>query len=119
MKRLIHIPILILIVGIAACSPVEQIQEEHSLGETLRLPRGDQGATLGKSTTTVDPNADAKAKTDAEELSPAEDAALSLPEISPTVTDSAQNSIPEGEQESASEQHVEPVLATYFIHGDS
>ena len=100
MKRyfLIRVRVLILFVGITACSPVEQIQEEHSLG-----------MALGQSTTTVDANADAEAKADAEELSPDEDVELSLPEISPTVTASAQENVPEQEQDTASEPHVEPL----------
>jgi len=123
MKRYFLVRVLILFVGITACSPVEQIQEEHSFGKTL-----------GQSTTTVEANADAEAKTDAEELSPDEDVELSLPEISPTVTISTQDTTlrlpvaigvpvvdpplasagdqdtaPEQEKEPALEQHVEPL----------
>ncbi|MBL6981989.1 MAG: hypothetical protein ISR58_12450 [Anaerolineales bacterium] len=104
MKRyfLIRVRVLILFVGITACSPVEQIQEEHSLGKTL-----------GQSTTTVDANADAEAKTDAEELSPNEEIDLSLPEISPTVIISTQDTtlrLPVGDQDTALEQEKEPTL---------
>jgi len=108
MKRYFLVRVLILFVGITACSPVEQIQEEHSLGDTL-----------GQTATTV--NADAEAKTDAEELSPSgEDAAVSLPESSPSVTVAEQttalrlpvgdqDSAPEPEQHTTLEQQVEPL----------
>ena len=104
MKRyfLIRVRVLILILGIAACSPVTPSLETHTLG-----------ATLGQSTTTVESKAEldagAEAETDAEELSPDEDVELSLPEISPTVTISTQDTTPEQEKEPTSEQHVEPL----------
>jgi len=109
MKRfiLVRVGVLVLILGITACSPVEQIQEEHSLGDTL-----------GQTATTV------KAKADAEELSPSgEDAAVSLTESSPSVTVSeqatalrqAQDSAPEQEQHTTLEQQVEPIQTMPII----
>ena len=83
MKRHILVPILVLILGMTACSPVAASLESHRLGETL-----------GQSATTVE--------SEAEELAPT---------ISTTVLEResvpAQEMTPE--QEPTSEQHVEPL----------
>jgi len=126
MKKLIHIPILILVIGIAACSPVTASMESHTLGETL-----------GQSATTVDVDAeadaeaevDAESKADAEELPPMTPAQEATPETTseqdttlrlpvakgvpvvdpPSASAGDQDTAPEQEKEPALEQHVEPL----------
>ena len=97
MKRLIHIPILILIVGIAACSPMTASMEAHTLGETL-----------GQSSTTVDADAEADAESKADAEVDAEPRMIPAQEATPETT-SEQDVVPEQEKEPASEQHVEPL----------
>ncbi len=101
MKRYFLIPTLILIVGITACSPVTASLEAHALGETLRQA---QDATLGQSATTVDAETEVEADNEADAestMTPAQEAALRQ----------AQDVTPEtsSEQETVSEQHVEPL----------
>ena len=100
MKRYFLIPTLILIVGIAACSPVVENPEEYTLGATVEQ---------------AIPIVDAEAETDEEELLPAEDAVLSLSEISPSATISIQDTAPLREKESAPEQHDNPVPSMPII----
>jgi len=99
MKRCFLVPILILALGIAACSPVTETLENHTLGATV-----EQAITIVDAKAELD--ADTESETDSEELSPGEDIELSLPEITPIV--SAQNTVPEQKQDTIPKQHVEP-----------
>ena len=91
MKRFIHVAILILVVGITACSPVTEISEEYALGETQ-----------GQAATTVD--------AEAEELLPSVSEQDSVPEQEPaSETTSEQESAPKEKQNTVSEQHVDTI----------
>ena len=105
MQSYFLVPILILIVGIAACSQVTTNLEAHALGETME-----------QVTVTV--------QADSEDISlSSEDAAPTLPESSPKVptqenipeqettpeTFSEQDVAPKQAQDTAPEQHIEPL----------
>jgi hypothetical protein len=78
MKRYFLIPILILVVGIAACSPVTANLEAHALGETL-----------GQSATTVHIDSDAEPP-----ITPAQEAILETSSEQVTVSEQHDDSTP-------------------------
>jgi len=100
MKRYFLIPILILVVGIAACSPATKNSKGHALGEALG-----QSATTTEAEIDVEAEVDAKPPTaSTQESAPAQETDFHLP-----VGD--QDATPEttSEQDTVSEQQIEPI----------
>ena len=109
MKRYFFVPILVLIVGIAACSPVTTSLEAHALGETQGQSATTAEADVEELAQTVSKQEGALDQEATPEVTSEQDTALPFPVANGVQSSGDQDTAPEQKQDTFSEQHADTI----------